>query len=67
MVALRTEDRIAARTDVGIGIGIGIAAVPWVDDILMGGSNYIAHPSAVRVDDSGPQNRFRILAVILLL
>ena len=21
-------------------------AVPWVDDILMGGSNYIAHPPA---------------------
>ena len=31
-------------------------AVPWVDDILMGGSNYIAHPPAVRVDDSGPQD-----------
>ena len=29
-------------------------AVPWVDD--MGGSNYIAHPPAIRVDDYGPQN-----------
>ena len=60
MVALRTTNgkRIAAaRTDVGIGIGTRNAvAVPWVDDILMGGSNYIAHPPAIRVDDSGPQN-----------
>ena len=29
---------------------------PGIDDILMGGSNYIAHPPEIRVDDSGPQN-----------
>ena len=58
MVALRTTNGslLLAQMWVSVSVPKSSVAVPWVEDILMGGSNYIAHPPAIRVDDSGPQN-----------